>query len=281
MGILCLSCSKNEGDAGMVRLKVSLEPMLPTRPANAKTFASSFDRNGESETEEAIGIFAVKSKPGQAPVFPASGDNYAQNVKWIRNPLGEWVPASTADRIDYPSDGSALSFFAYYPYDPSFTDPTAIVFTVRADQSDTHDFVNSNLMTAQCLGAISGDIVFLQFTHRLAFIKLEVVSGAVKLNESLSGVLLGCIPSVTLDLGKGVAALTGNPSPIGMWRSEEDVTDMGTFIFRALIPAQVLAKGTKLCEFILNGRPYSYFLPEDQDFTFNKELFIEGITLSN
>lgn len=129
------------------------------------------------EDGDEIGVFAVAS--GTALSATASG-NYIHNAKLTYNG-SSWTQAEplywprTAENI------TALDFYAYYPYNASVADPTAIAFSVKADQGGTtsgkSNYDLSDLLTAKSTCNAKGSAVQLTFSHALAMVQVAIPGG--------------------------------------------------------------------------------------------------------
>lgn len=273
--VLLTACSKDEvpgkpdgigTESGDIRFEIGFaapaataEAGLPqTRATTASDFTSAWEDGDE------IGVFAVAS--GTALSATASG-NYIHNAKLTYNG-SSWTQAEplywprTAENI------TALDFYAYYPYNASVADPTAIAFSVKADQGGTtsgkSNYDLSDLLTAKSTCNAKGSAVQLTFSHALAMVQVAIPGGKGWGGgiEGLTVTLRGVQTESTLDLsavngttpGSGISVpATGNDATgITMYRMAEP-TD-GNFLYRALVPAQTVAQGRSLFFFDTGDR---------------------------
>lgn len=245
-----------------------------TRAATDARFRSSW------EAGDAVGIFAVKrTGGGSGSLSPTAADNYINNVKLTYSSAGggSWS-TDTGVELWFPGGNSVLDFYAYYPYDPAATDPTAIAFNVAADQSGTTtdptdgtqrpNYNLSDLLWARTDGVAAGAAVKLMFRHALAMVQVTVPSPGKGWGpgETLTVTLRGVKTRSTLDLGKAGsttgAALTldattaNTPTNILMHCVEQpaDPAYTTTYTYRALLPAQDIAAGKSLFRFGHEGR---------------------------
>ena len=133
-GALAMTACSNEmeeqlaegsGNSGQeVKFTVGIENLSRTTIADG-TLVTSFEPNDE------IGIFAYD---GEKLV--------SSNVKYTYNG-SEW----TSENAIAAQDGVKLSYYAYYPYDASVTDPASIKDTVSADQ--TAGFGKNDMLSAR------------------------------------------------------------------------------------------------------------------------------------
>lgn len=231
-----------------------------TRVATDALFNSTWEDGDE------IGVFAVKAGEPLA----ASG-NYIHNAKLTySSATGTWVQAEPLYWPTKAENITALDFYAYYPYDANAANPTAIAFSVKADQSGTTDGKSnhslSDLLTAKAAGVSKGteEKVPLTFSHALAMVQVAIPGGKGwgGGSEGLTVTLRGMKPGATLNLGdmntdapgSGISVPTtgNNAAGITMYRIAEP-TD-GNYLYRALVPAQSVAQGQSLFFFDNEGR---------------------------
>ena len=227
-----------------------------TRVATDNQFRSTWEDGDE------IGVFAViHGKP------LATSDNFIHNVKLTYSSAngGAWTSPAY-----WPQDGTVLDFYAYYPYDANATDPTAITFKVKIDQSERADHKSnynlSDLLTAKDdnygSGYGKGQTVSLQFSHALAMVQvtLDNTTGAIDHNQDVTVMLRGVKTGAALNLGASGDPLTtlmadnNDVETITMCR----IADAAGYVYRALVPAQTMVKGATLFyisngDLILNG----------------------------
>ena len=221
-----------------------------TRVATDNHFRSTWEDGDE------IGVFAVTH--GQP--LAASG-NFIHNVKLTYSSANGDAWTSPAY---WPQDGTVLDFYAYYPYDANATDPTAITFKVKIDQSERADHKSnynlSDLLTAKGdnygSGYGKGQTVSLQFSHALAMVQvtLDNTTGAIDHNQDVTVMLRDFKTGAALNLGASgdplvtLMADNNDVEAITMCR----VADAAGYVYRALIPAQTIVKSATLFR-ISNG----------------------------
>jgi hypothetical protein len=242
--LLLLSCSNDEGHLG------NGDEGKPETPASAVKFNLGFQGSTKVATDEAfqstfengdeVGIFAVK----EGEVLLASG-NYEDNRKLVYDGT-KWV-LDGAD-IFYPTDGSNLSIYAYYPYQAG-TDPTNLAFEAGEDQSNAAGYSTSDFLLAKAENQIEASIN-LSFSHTMALIHVEVVRGKnlASISSDLEVNLHNNITSFLADWNTAKATVqSGTAKDIKMLRVENS---LNSHIYRALVPAQAIASGTKLFSFV-------------------------------
>ena len=232
--LLLAGCSKEEPGGGTtphtgdgVQFEVAMEVVHTAR------LTTDADLNSTWTDGDKIGIYAVKS--GQS--LTASG-NYVDNA-CLTLTAGSW----TLDQTIYYPLGSDLDFYAYYPYNAALSDATAIPLSTLADQSTSGNFDLSDFMLAVATAQASKK-VSLTFSHAMALVEVRTdrVDPVFAFREGAFRVTLnGVGTSGTLNLGtQAVTAGTANSS-VTMYRVP---TADGSWVFRAMVPAQTKAAGT-------------------------------------
>lgn len=228
-----------------------------TRVATGADFKSQWEEGDE------IGVFAAIGESYQLPPDIQKSGNWLHNVK-LTYKDGKWTgDAWWPIEADWGSF-NYLAFAAYYPYDAAATDPTAIAFAVKTDQSDATDgcpnYNLSDLLTtglAKLLSFKKGETVKLSFCHSLSLVQVNVPMGTLTgsgPNEELE-VSLMARAKATVDMNnEGVSnyvnwvtldATDNDPVSIRMQRVE-DPTNTTSYTYRALVPAQEFVKGNRI-----------------------------------
>lgn len=236
-GVLAMTACSNEiddqlsggdGNVGQeVKFTVGIENLSRTAIADGAlttTFASG----------DEIGIFAY------------NGDKaVASNVKYTYD--GSTWSAENA----ITSDGSQLKYYAYYPYMDGVTDPSAINVTVNADQ--TGGFSKDDVLTAQNTTAQAGATsVSLNFTHAFAMVQVGIKNGVTTDTEATVA-LESIQPTAVINAKEGtVGAASGEKTSIKMQKTSAD-----KWVYRAIVPAQELASGSKLLTVVASGKTYT------------------------
>lgn len=232
-------------DDGVMNVRTDGSDVPQTRVATNAKF------NCEWEAGDAIGIFAVNT---------ADNNYYVENAKLSYDGTS-WI----CDRELY-WEGKTSNFYAYYPYDEAVTNPAAIEFSVKADQSRTtntvgntaSDFGLSDLMTARAVNVSKGSTVQLQFSHAMAMVQVSISSPkgwwgpSEYTTTTLRGVRTGVTLNLTADTGPAVKLKEdGAAKNVTMYRLEKegDADYDINYTYRALVPAQEIAKGNKLLLF--------------------------------
>lgn len=231
--------------------------------------ATSTDGLFKSTWEEGdeIGVFAKLVDPNNPVVTLEHSGNPLHNVK-LTYTSGKWVGDAWWPTLADFSANNRLCFFAYYPYDAAATDPTAIAFAVKTDQSNaTGGKSNYNLSdllitNTDANGNKKGETVKLTFHHALSLVQVNVPVGTLKgsgPNGELEVSLMArAKATVNLNLCNSQseakpAATDNDPVAIRMQRVE-DPANTTSYTYRALVPAQEFAKGSRIFRLNHEGR---------------------------
>lgn len=237
-GALAMTACSNEmeeqmagGNGGQeVKFTVGIENLSRTTIADG-TLKTDF-ANGDE-----IGIFAYN---GENVVF--------SNVKYTYNASkSEW----NSDKA-ITSDGTKLSYYAYYPYSESVTDPSAINVTVNSDQA-TNGFSKDDVLTAQNTTAEAGATsVSLTFAHAMAMVQVGIKSGLT--DDAEATVTLESIqPTALVNAKEATAVVSGDVTSIKMQKTSA----ADKWEYRAIVPAQEIASGSKLLTIVAGGKTYA------------------------
>lgn len=181
-------------------------------------------------------------------VQPATGSGalIADNAALTANGSGSFTGAP----IYYPADGSAVSIYAYAPYNVDWNSSLNAdkAFTVSADQSTEKGFTDSDLLrgvpTNNSLVA-SNEEVPIAFKHKLT--KLNINFDTSDSNVDLKGAevsILNTLPTTTLNVYSGaVGTASGTATEIKVASFASDAT---SFTACAVIVPQTINSGTDL-----------------------------------
>lgn len=241
--MLLTGCSKDdpEGndpgrtDSGGIRFEMNIGAMT-----RVTTEGTSYRSKWEAGDE--VNICAVKSG------IPLSVINcYIYNAKLVFDGT-EWT--YQGPDIYYPLDGSELDFYAFYPYMDIAYDPAAANFPkigVNAfiDQSTQENFNKSEFLSAVALNQ-KAQTVRLDFTHSMALVEVRVDRVApvqAFRGDALTVTLKDVYSNGILYWATGAAEanINDSKSDVKMYRV---ATDDGSYVYRALVPAQDKAAGT-------------------------------------
>lgn len=242
-GALAMTACSNEmeqqlaegsGNSGQeVKFTVGIENLSRTAVTDGEEVLKTTFVN-----EDAIGIFAYREGETE-PAYT--------NVKYTYNASkSEW----NSDKA-ITSDGTKLSYYAYYPYVDGVTDPSQLNITVSADQ--TGGFSKDDVLTAQNTTAeADAPSVTLTFKHAFAMVQVGIKSGLT--DDAEATVTLESIqPTAVVNAKAGtVGTASGEKTSIQMQKTSADKWE-----YRAIVPAQDIASGSKLLTIVAGGKTYA------------------------
>lgn len=240
-GALAMTACSNEmeqqlaegsGNSGQeVKFTVGIENLSRTAIAEGEGVLKTTFVN-----EDAIGIFAYK----EGETKPAY-----TNVKYTYN-----GSAWTSEQA-ITSDGTKLSYYAYYPYMDGVTDPSQLNITVSTNQAS--GFSKDDVLTAQNTTAEAGaENVTLSFSHAFAMVQVGIKSGLTDDAEA-TVTLESILPTAVVNAKAGtVGTASGEKTSIQMQKTSADKWE-----YRAIVPAQDIASGSKLLTIVAGGKTYA------------------------
>ena len=159
---------------------------------------------------------------------------------------------SSSSTFNY-KEGSQASFYASYPEQAKTSDGRT-TFTVAGDQSADQAFAENDFMTASRSGSASDGTVELDFTHRLALVKViidEAPDAVVTIRDVYPTVSWnhqsGSVTTVKTEPESRVDIIAGRNSKV-----------TGAVEYWACVPAQIIAAETEFVSVSHNGKKYSY-----------------------
>lgn len=229
--------AENGKNGQNVKFSIGVENLSRTAIADG-TLVTSFEQNDE------IGIFAYD---GEKLV--------SSNVKYTYNG-SEW----TSENAIAAQDGVKLSYYAYYPYDASVTDPASIKDTVSADQ--TAGFGKNDMLSARNTEAAAGATnISLNFAHAMAMVQVSLMEGTTS-DANATVTLQSILPVTSVNAKDGsVTAASGASVGVAMKKAAESLT------YRAVVPEQTIKVGSKLLTIVAGGKTF--------DVTFNADVEYE------
>ncbi len=210
---------------------------------NTKAHNTQWDANDE------IGVYAL-NKDG---VLPAGVYDSKENVKFVTNGDGKFN--AVGDKIEYPINGDALDFIAYYPYQAVVTDYKIPVDVASQNFSDIDVLYSNNAKNVNQDAPEAN----LQFSHKLTMLVLNVKAGTNV--TSLDGLTVkeeGLVTDGKLDLKNGVVALESAKAIINPAITDNGEDKVATAI---LVPGQDM--NTAKFTFTLGSDVYEW-TPETQ-----------------
>ena len=159
-------------------------------------------------------------------IFAYNGESVvSSNIKYTYDGSG-W----TSDAAIAAQDGVQLSYYAYYPYNASKDD----------------------VLTAQNTTAEAGaENVTLSFSHAFAMVQVGIKSGLT--DDAEATVTLESIqPTALVNAKEATAVVSGDVTSIKMQKTSADKWE-----YRAIVPAQEIASGSKLLTIVAGGKTYA------------------------
>lgn len=165
----------------------------------------------------------------------------------------------------YPSDGTAVDFFAVHPYAENASLASPLSFAIQTDQTVQENYLKSDLLygnktsVAPQIGTIP-----ITFYHRLA--KLDFVitsrSAAIDLNRLTEITILGMLPETTIDIQTGRRTVaTGLPTTVRAYGSASVSGEVGNQTatgFTAIVVPQIAPEAQRLFGLMIDGRMMYY-----------------------
>lgn len=236
--------AENGKNGQNVKFSIGVENLSRTAIADG-TLVTSFEQNDE------IGIFAYD---GEKLV--------SSNVKYTYNG-SEW----TSENAIAAQDGVKLSYYAYYPYDASVTDPASIKDTVSADQ--TAGFGKNDMLSARNTEAAAGATnISLNFAHAMAMVQVSLMEGTTS-DANATVTLQSILPVTSVNAKDGsVTAASGASVGVAMKKAAESLT------YRAVVPEQTIKAGSKLLTIVADGKTFNVTFDADVKYERGKLLQI-------
>ncbi|MGN0189232.1 MAG: leucine-rich repeat protein, partial [Candidatus Cryptobacteroides sp.] len=216
---------------------------------------------------DVIGTYIVDYEDGLPGTLQLKG-NRADNLYYTYNEPGfRWVPAYD---VYYKDDKTPVDIYAYYPA----SDPESVSsygFEVALNQRETTSsgvsgYESSDFLWAKAEGKTSADrIVWLNFTHKMAGVKVTLVQGSGfeegEWDATDRDVLIrNTAREARIDLSTGDVTAKGEADYKGIIPQSENG------IFRAVVVPQSVKAGEVLMTATVGG--YSYDLVRQADMTY-------------
>ena len=246
--LLAASCDKEEfaghpaddGQPQPIRFEIAMASATPSDPSTRVSTSTDGQYTCSFTAGDQVGLYIVK-----AGAALQSSDNWVDNAL-LTYDGAKWTCTLPDGKECFPHDGSKLSFYAYYPYDAKLTDPLAMSFSVKQDQSN--GLSPSYLMTASKADVSkSHDPVQLTFSHQLALVKVNLKDGDEPKDKSPSPAdvvtLKGRQLTTTLNLADDGDKTSGDATDVKMHFNTADSC------WYALVPEQDVAAGSGLLTF--------------------------------
>lgn len=257
------SCSSDEDAATEVSGPNAVKfAMYTSMPGETRAMADHLMRTAFAR-KDSVGIFAYRRT-----AEGTDGELYAANVKYTYDGA-HWTVSP--DNAIMTEPGTALNFYAYYPYRPDMTEYGQLTCTVQTAQNEVlvkddknkddedadenvedvmegygKNYAASDVMTAKNTSSEAGErIVPLTFGHAFALVRVRVTG--TEATDTLATVkLIGLKTQATIDARTGEQQpAMGEPADIDMLQVSNEENNM---YYLAVVPAQDIAAGTRLVE---------------------------------
>lgn len=242
IGVNCFtSCNKDiEGEYNNDSNKENIINFTTGINSLSRTSIADGNLNTSFTANDSIGIFVYEGD-----------DIIAKNVKYVYNG-SNW----TSENPLTAKDGVQYKYYAYYPYRNGVTDITAISVNVSEDQ--TAGISNEDFLTARNETSAAGaENISLNFSHSLSMIQVGIKDG-VTTDANAPITLENILPAVTVNAKTGeISAASGETVSIKMKKSEQRME------YRAIVPAQTIAAGSKFMSITADGKPYDVNAPAE------------------
>jgi hypothetical protein len=205
-----------------------------TRVSTAADFGSTWDEG------DVIGLFAVSHTGGSSSPPLAASNNYINNGS-LKRSGGSWTSSTP---YYFSGGGNVLDFYAYCPRQADVSQATGMSFTVQADQSTPANYNRSDLLWAKATNQTAltaGGTVNLAFAHVLSLVEVEVT------NAAPGTVVILCNVKPQAEFNPGTVTATSGVTATGSAVADIRMLRVaGTNRFRALVPPQTIAAGSRL-----------------------------------
>ncbi|MBQ5613604.1 MAG: fimbrillin family protein, partial [Tidjanibacter sp.] len=227
------------------------EPIIPDGKLPINLSLSTTRANDSSyEAGDQIGLYVANYADGAATQLANSG-NHVNNMQFTLND-NSWTPAT---KIYWKDKSTRADFYAYYPYQSTVADVTAMPVSVQADQSSEDNYWASDLLWGKTSGvAPTESVVNIATSHALSNLLIYVEPGYGFTAESLDAANVSVeINNVktagTLNLINGVVTASGESGTITPWNTGE--------YYRALVVPQTVAEETTLITVTVDGKAHT------------------------
>ncbi len=234
------------------------EPIIPEGKLPINLSLSTTRANDSAyEAGDQIGLYVANYADGVATQLANSG-NHVNNMQFTLND-NSWTPAT---KIYWKDKSTRADFYAYYPYQSTVADVTALPVSVQADQSSEDNYWASDLLWGKTSGvAPTESAVNIATSHALSNLLIYVEPGYGFTAESLAAadvsVEINNVKTAgALNLTNGVVTASGEAATITPWNTGD--------YYRALIVPQTVAEETTLITVTVDGKAHTI----ERGFTF-------------
>ncbi|MDR0892401.1 MAG: fimbrillin family protein [Mediterranea sp.] len=238
-------------DNGDVSFVLNIEEPTEANPLSRVNTSTDGNFTTTWQDGDKVGVYVVNYSTG-APALKSNG-NFIDN-RQLTYSNGKWVLAG--EKITFPSDGTKLAFYAYFPYQENLADALHIPYQMAADQSvagKEYDF----LVAAPSKVEQRGGQATLVFSHKVAIAQVQLgVQGNAETADQFSNVSIpGVLPNFYVSMADGkVTEAAGGTAVTAKYQP------MGKGLFRLYLPPQTRKAGTMLVQYdynrvAQNGKP--------------------------
>lgn len=253
------------GALAMTACSNEMEEQLAENGKNGQNVKFSIGVENLSRTAIADGTLVTSFEPNdEIGIFAYDGEKLvSSNVKYTYNG-SKW----TSENAIAAQDGVKLSYYAYYPYDASVTDPASIKDTVSADQ--TAGFDKNDMLSARNTEAAAGATnISLNFAHAMAMVQVSLMEGTTS-DANATVTLQSILPVTSVNAKDGsVTAASGASVGVAMKKAAESLT------YRAVVPEQTIKAGSKLLTIVAGGKTFDVTFSADVKYEKGKLLQIK------
>lgn len=212
-----------------------------------------------------MGVYIVDYQDNTPGNLSAS-HNHTTNVSLVYNESTyKWT---SSNPIYWKDKETHVDVYGYYPYESVIQSVNDYEFSVLADQcqkgteTGMSNYEKSDFLWAKVTDASPADgTIFLNFSHRMAGIKVSLLRGSgfseaewAVVSKSVS--VDGLARKARIDISTGIVEATGSPDKnIVMAAQPENV-------FRAVVVPQTVPAGTQLIGITIDGTSYHYAIQE-------------------
>jgi len=253
------SCKKDNtlaqagGDRVVAQFSSTIAGQLQTKVAG-----NTWDSN------DAIGVFMAKGA--------GLADAIDQNKKYTTlSGNGNFAASATDQSIFFPTDGTAVNFTAYYPYQETVTANKIQVNVASQTQLAAIDLLYSN--NAKNLTK-NNPVAALTFEHQLAKLEFTVKNGEGLTNlNGLTTVIAGANTTAEFDLTTGLLSNAARPANITAKTSQSALESLSEAI---ILPTND-ANGVTVT-FTVGAKDYKWSIPSGTKYEKGKK-YVYGIEL--
>lgn len=252
------------GALAMTACSNEMEEQLAENGKNGQNVKFSIGVENLSRTAIADGTLVTSFEPNdEIGIFAYDGEKLvSSNVKYTYNG-SKW----TSENAIAAQDGVKLSYYAYYPYDASVTDPASIKDTISADQ--TAGFGKNDMLSARNTEAAAGATnISLNFEHAMAMVQVSLMEGTTS-DANATVTLQSVLPVTSVNAKDGsVTAASGASVGVAMKKAAETLT------YRAVVPEQTIEASSKLLTIVADGKTFNVTFDADVKYERGKLLQI-------